>query len=277
MKRISLFCATANPLEWEYPAREFIKYHEPYVDEIVVCDAMSTDGWREYLSNVKKARVIDFRGEQLFSRFGQAGMQKSVARAHCRYEYMVHMDIDTFLIGVDKVQDLIAANPDVDDFPVRILNFYGSWFKVNRQMEGSDPYQHTIMKNIPQIGIGRSFPTSDGAEFVYIKNPETYKRCMGKSVYEGQYIRECPLRVKNVPKPFSYDSHEFALYHYGWCCRSWETINRKMNRQHSTQEKEWGKRPELIFKSCDDPCLVKFNGQHPKEVQHLVTDKWGFR
>jgi hypothetical protein len=277
MKKISLFCATANPLEWEYPAREFIEYHEPYVDEIIVCDAMSTDGWREHISGMSKVKVIDFKSEQLFSRFGQAGMQKAVARAECQHEYMIHMDIDTFLIGIEKVQALIAQNPDVDDFPVRILNFYGSWFKVNLRMEGSDPYQHTIMKNIPQIGIGRSFPTSDGAEFVYIENPETYRQCRGKSVYEGHYIRQCPLKVKNIPDNFSYDSHEFALYHYGWCCRSWETINRKMHRQYDTQEKEWGERPELIFKKPDDPELVDFTGQHPKEVKHLVTAKWVFK
>lgn len=277
MKKISLFCATANPLEWEYPAREFIEYHEPYVDEIIICDAMSTDGWREHISGMSKVKVIDFKSEQLFSRFGQAGMQKAVARAECQHEYMIHMDIDTFLIGIEKVQALIAQNPDVDDFPVRILNFYGSWFKVNLRMEGSDPYQHTIMKNIPQIGIGRSFPTSDGAEFVYIENPETYRQCRGKSVYEGHYIRQCPLKVKNIPDNFSYDIHEFALYHYGWCCRSWETINRKMHRQHDTQEKEWGERPELIFKKPDDPELVDFTGQHPKEVKHLVTAKWVFK
>lgn len=282
MPKISLFCETRNPLKWEYPAKEFIEYHAPFVDEIIVCDAGSDDGWREYLKSISKVKVVDFRTQKIFTQFGQAGLQKAVAREYCHYPYILHVDIDTFLIGIDKIQSLISQYPDVDDFPVRILNFYGSFSKINKTFEGSDPYQHTLMKNRPEIGVGRSWDGSDGAEFIYVENRQEYLACLRGKVFVGKYIRECSLRVKNIPETFSYEEHEFALYHYGWCCRSFETMKRKaLKQQHAqTSVKEGEKTGEHVFLLENDPQLVDFHGEHPVIIQDLmkrVGADWRFK
>jgi hypothetical protein len=214
-------------------------------------------------------------GGSIFTQFGQAGLQKAVAREHCQHPYMLHMDIDTFLIGVDKIQHLIGQYPDVDDFPVRILNFYGSFSKINLTFEGSDPYQHTLMKNRPEIGVGRSWDGSDGAEFIYIENRQEYLACLGEKVFVGKYIRQCPLKVKNIPDVFSYDDHEFALYHYGWCCRSFEIMKTKMLRQRASQSSvpEGEKALPLSdreFLKENNPQLKDFHGEHPKIIQGLI-------
>ena len=260
---------------WEYPAKEFIEYHAPFVDEIIVCDAHSDDGWREHLKTVPKVKVVDFRSQNLFTQFGQAGMQKAVAREYCQHPYILHMDIDTFFIGIDKVQRLISDFPDVDVFPVRIINFYGSFYKINTQFEGSDPYQHTLMKNNLLIGSGRSWDGSDGAEFIYVENRQTYLNCIGRKVFFGRYIRECPLVVKNIPDDFSYANHEFALYHYGWCCRSFETMKLKAQKQVESQtsspegEKAAQYSTRELFKE-DDPRLADFPGEHPAIIKDLI-------
>jgi len=276
--KISLFCATANPLKWEYPAKEFIEYHEPYVDEIVICDANSTDGWLDYLKTVPKVKVIKYDSGDLFSQFGQAGLQKSIARKNCSYPYMIHIDIDTFLVGIEKVQDLIADNPLVDDFPVRLVHFYGSFNKVNVAFEGSDPYQHTVMKNLPEIGVGRSWEKSDGAEFIYIEPgfASTYNALLGKQVVWGKYIRQSPLKLLNTPADFSYEKHEFALYHYGWCCRSLKTMEEKSKRQKNTWKKEWKDTSgEHVFLKENDERLINFKGEHPDVIKKLIAEKGG--
>lgn len=272
MTKISLFCETRNPLKWEYPAKEFIEYHAPFVDEIIVCDAGSDDGWREYLKGINKVKVVDFRTQAIFTQFGQCGLQKAVALEHCQHPYVLHMDIDTFLIGIDKIQNLISQYPDVDDFPVRILNFYGSFSTINLTFEGSDPYQHTLIKNRPEIGVGRSWDGSDGAEFIYVEHRQAYLKALGEQVYVGKYIRQCPLKVKNIPENFSYDKHEFALYHYGWCCRSFETMKTKaLKQQHAqTSVKEGEKTGEHEFLFENDPQLKDFHGEHPKIIQDLI-------
>lgn len=281
MKKISLFCATVNPLKWEYPAKEFIEYHAPYVDEIIICDAGSTDGWLEYLKNIPKVKVIPFETKDLFSRFGQAGLQKAVARSYCQYEYMIHLDIDTFFIGIDKVQQLIEENPEVDIFPIRVIHFYGSFYKINPLFEGSDPYQHTVMKNLDCIGVGRSWDKSDGAEFIYITDKSKYKQDLGKNIHKGIWIRKSPLILRNTPVKFTYSEHKYCLYHYGWCCRSFETIYNKMKRQHTTQEKEWGVRPRHVFLKENDERLIDFKGKHPEPIERLIQRtqgwKWKFK
>jgi hypothetical protein len=220
-------------------------------------------------------KVVDFKTQKIFTQFGQAGLQKAVAREYCQYPYILHVDIDTFLIGIDRIQNLINEHPDVDVFPVRILNFYGSFSKINMTFEGSDPYQHTLMKNRPEIGVGRSWDGSDGAEFIYVENRQEYLKVIGEKVFVGNYIRECPLKVKNIPETFSYEEHRFALYHYGWCCRSFETMKAKSARQYESQastpegEKalEFSKRE---FLTENDHNLVDFHGKHPATIQDLI-------
>ena len=265
MTKISLFCATHNPLKWEYPAREFIEYHAPFVDEIVVCDAESIDGWLDYLKTIPKVRVVNFNSSVIFEKFGQAGLQKAIAKEHCSHPYLIHLDIDTFLIGIEKISQLIGGNQDVDDFPIPVIHFYGSFYKLFPKMGGTDPYQHTIMKRDAPIGIGRSWPESDGSEFIYLPGPDDYKQRNKSVIYHGQYIRESPAWVMNVNQDF------MCLYHYGWCCRSFNIMQEKIGRQLKSQEKEWGHEVPYEFQKEDSPLLVDFKGEHPKIIQDLIA------
>ena len=282
---ITLFTETANPLKWQYPAREFIEYHKDFFDEIVVCDAGSTDGWREWLSqqtlrNGSRIRIVDFKtNSELFTTFGQAGKQKAVAKANCDGEYIVHMDIDTFLVGADKIRWLIEKYPEVDDFAVRVFHFYGNFYTINPGMEGTDCFQHTIMRNIPNIGVGRSWWKSDGAEFMFIPEDarDNYNANLGTGVGEGTGIRFSPLLVKNIFWPI------MDLRHYGWCCRSKEIIREKMNRQHTTQEKEWTERPKCPTINEGDPSLVKITPEswlyhHPWAIErtYMYNGRTGY-
>lgn len=111
---ISGFTYVHNAIHAGIPIRESILAARPYVDEMVVVDAESTDGTREFLESFDAVdRVLDGKWGN------EAG--ETLARLHamhteCKYDMILHFEADEVFDGnlVKYIRDLVDngyANP----------------------------------------------------------------------------------------------------------------------------------------------------------------------
>jgi len=120
---ISAFSFIHNALEGGYPLREGIMAVQPFVEEIVVVDAASTDGTRDLLERIgqrlgRQLRILD-------ADWGtEAG--KTLARLHamndqCRGDVVVHFEGDEYWDGMLLAEAVRLVKNGVLDVAVHRL------------------------------------------------------------------------------------------------------------------------------------------------------------
>lgn len=110
---ISAYTTCFNCIEGNYPFEEAIRSFA-WCDEIVAINALSTDGTKERLEELKKEIphlvVYDIPLEDIP---GKDGQLKSYSRAMCTGEYLIQFDSDEVCVGdINKWKRLIKMFPD---------------------------------------------------------------------------------------------------------------------------------------------------------------------
>lgn len=130
-----------------------------FCDEVVICDAGSTDGTWEALKELAATndKIIIYQHKRNFDDLRFAvydGQQKALARSLCTKEFCWQMDSDEVIHEKDyrKVRDLIKNMPSsVELLALPVIEYWGQQERVRVDV---NPWKWRVSRNRPHITHG---------------------------------------------------------------------------------------------------------------------------